>query len=80
MIYESSQEFLKRKISAGETVKLALLRKEVSELESTRIDLSAKMDSLKHEQKELEQAKKNVEIITNQDRDDKSKDKKKERY
>ena len=40
---------------------------------------SAKMDSLKHEQKELEQGKKSTDIIMNQEQDDKSKDKKKER-
>lgn len=45
----------------------------------SRIDLSAKMDSLKHEQKELEQGKKSTDIIMNQEQDDKSKDKKKER-
>lgn len=79
MIYESSQEFLKRKVSAGQTIKLVQLRKEASDFESKRIDLSAKLDSLRHEQKELERAKKNVEIIMNQEQDDKSKDKKKER-
>ena len=79
MIYESSQEFLKRKVSAGQTIKLAQLRKEASDLESKRIDLSAKLDNLKHDQRELEQAKKNVDtIIMNQEQDDKSKDKKKE--
>lgn len=78
MIYESAQKFLKRKVSAGQTIKLTQLRKEASDLESKRIDLSAKLDSLKHDQKELEQAKKNVEIIMNQEQDDKSKDKKKE--
>lgn len=45
----------------------------------SRIDLSAKMDSLKHEQKELEHGKKSTDIIMNQEQDDKSKDKKKER-
>ena len=78
MIYESSQEFLKRKVSAGQTIKLTQLRKEASDLESKRIDLSAKMDSIKRDQKELEQAKKNVEIIMNQEQNDKSKDKKME--
>lgn len=77
-IYESSQEFLKRKVSAGQTIKLAQLRNEASDLESKRIDLSAKLDALKHDQKELEQAIKNVDIIMNQEQDDKSKDKKKE--
>ena len=78
MIYESSQEFLKRKVSAGKTIKLTQLRKEASDLESKRIDLSAKLDTLKHDQRKLEQAKTNVDIIMNQKQDDKSKDKKKE--
>ena len=78
MIYESSQEFLKRKVSAGQTIKLAQLRKEASELESKRIDLSAKLDTLKHHQKELEQAKKNIDIIMNKEQADKSQDKKRE--
>lgn len=78
MIYESSQEFLKRKVSAGQTIKLTQLRKEASDLESQRIDLSTKLDALKHDKKELEQAKKNVDIIIHQEQDDKSKDKKKE--
>ena len=50
IIYESSQEFLKRKLSAGQTIKLAQLRKEASDLESKRIDFSAKMDSIKHDE------------------------------
>ena len=78
MIYESSQEFLKRKVSACQAIKLAQLRKEASDLESKRIDLSAKLDILKHDQRELEQAKKNIDIIMHQEQDNKSKDKKKE--
>lgn len=78
MIYESAQEFLKRKVASGEPVKLSLLRKEASDLESQRIDLMARLDSLRHDQKELNQAKKNVDIIMHQEQDDKSKDKKKE--
>ena len=80
MIYESAQEFLKRKITSGDTVKLSILRKEASDCESRRIDLSAKLDTLRHEQKELEQAKKNVEIIMHQEQDDKSKEKNKGQY
>ena len=78
MIYESAQEFLKRKITSGDTVRLSTLRKEASAYEAQRIDLSTKLDTLRLEQKELEQAKKNVEIIMHQEQEDISEDKKKE--
>ena len=73
MIYESAQEFLKRKVASGEPVKLAQLRKETADLEAKKIDLSANLDLKKQEQKDLEQVRKNVEIIMNQEQSEASK-------
>ena len=79
MIYESAQEFLKRKVASGEPVRLAQLRKEAADLETKRIDLSAKLDLKRQEQKDLAQAKENVEIIMSQEQTENGKDKNKER-
>ena len=70
MLYEAAKKTLEQKGLRGESVSLSMLNKERSTLEDQRIDMFAGLESLQSECNDLITAKKNVEAIINEGRDD----------
>lgn len=80
ILYESAQDILKAKYPGRKSIALASLNKELNDLETKRIDLSARLSEINEEKSDLQTVKKNIDILMEQEKEEKDKKKEHSRW
>lgn len=80
VLYESAQDILKSKYPDKKTINIKTLNRELNALELQKCDLSARLSTLGDEKSDLMTVKKNIDILLDQEKEEKSKKKEQSRW